>query len=346
MRRAFIACSALLLLACFVATGVAQENSTTFPFTGEVTGSRVNLRMSPDTTSAIVATMKQGSRLVVVGEKDGWYETLPTGNATVWVHKNILNELGDGTGTVLVDGAKMRSDSRITAETLGTLEAGTTVTIKGKNAEWFKIQAPKTIHCWISAKYIDFVEVYDEAELQRRAEREARAKEIKGEIDTRIAEAQKLEAIEDAKPELTQRNYSEVISLLEWVIAESGDALPTTEVESRLQRLNRLQAAIDRVNDAHANLENKMADLEEREQAMVEAQKKAYDEEQQKLKEATFDETGWVYTVGAFFGRPGSHCLKVGGKLVAFLRVPEDSDIDLNKYYEKLVGVALESDHR
>jgi uncharacterized protein YgiM (DUF1202 family) len=88
---------------------VAFEKKS-YPYEGEVTVERLNVRMFPknDQTSIITSVLGLGEKVTVVAEKDEYFQILPPRGSIVWVaSKNIKRDGEKGTATA----ARSRSGS-------------------------------------------------------------------------------------------------------------------------------------------------------------------------------------------------------------------------------------------
>src|SRR5262245_43948873 len=73
-----------------------------FPFEGEVSVERLNVRMVPkaDQTSVIVSILGLGEKVTVVGEREDFYQILPVKGCTAWIFgKNVKRDGPTGTVT-------------------------------------------------------------------------------------------------------------------------------------------------------------------------------------------------------------------------------------------------------
>ncbi len=105
-----------------------------FPFEGDVTVERLNVRMFPkgDQNSIITSVLGLGDKVVVVAEKDEYYQILPPKGSTVFVTaKNIKREGEKGTATTA--DVPVRLDSRVNADVLCTLKEGEAVKVSGEH---------------------------------------------------------------------------------------------------------------------------------------------------------------------------------------------------------------------
>ena len=149
----------------------------------------------------------------------------------------------------------------------------------------------------------------------------------------RLDEGQRLAAVEDARTDVTARNYAEAIAALKDAAADGNEA-EKSQARTALARYEPIQAALNAYTKALAEGKEKIEDL-----------KKEYEERIAKIGPAKhqpidFAFTGWLDTTGKYLiNRPGTHKLIKGDKIECFLVVPEGSKINLNRYFQKMVGV-------
>jgi len=59
----------------------------------KITKERVNIRLGPDTSSAILGKAKLADTVNVLEEKDGWYKITPIPNSFGWVNKKFVSPI-------------------------------------------------------------------------------------------------------------------------------------------------------------------------------------------------------------------------------------------------------------
>jgi uncharacterized protein YgiM (DUF1202 family) len=129
------------------------------PFRGKVTGSNVNIRMSPGREGTIIRVAREGESLLVVGKEVGWYRIAPPENAWVWISAAAVKKTeGD---TLVTRDTALRIDSRMNAPEVGKIEKGAPVKILAEKPDWYKIQAPRSVSMYIHDEYVAFERAYD-----------------------------------------------------------------------------------------------------------------------------------------------------------------------------------------
>ncbi len=303
-----------------------------FPFEGEVAAERLNVRMFPksDSTGVIAAILGIGEKVTVVGEKDEFYQILPTRGCTAWIFARSVKREG-AAGVVASSEAPVRTDSRVNAETLASLKEGEPVKILSEHMGWYKIEAPAAVKYFVAKKYVrpgKAVEVADD----RGARKEAAAPKAAAggvrlpAIEALLDEQRKL--IEEKR--FDDVDFGGVVNAYEQVMQTSADPAVKAEAERLYKSYRELHLVVRTAQEAKK-------DLDERERKILEMGKPKPPEKKE------WAMTGYIDTTGStLFKRPGTHKLVMGGKIMAFLRAKEGDTATMNRLndlYEKYVGV-------
>jgi len=305
-----------------------------FPFEGEVTAERLNVRLfpKPDAATSIVATvLGQGEKLTAVAQKDEFFQILPPKGTSVWVWARHVKKDADDAGTVIGIDVPVRLDSRANADQLGTMKEGAKVKILREHLGWFQIFPPDTVKYFVAKKYVKYlgkataaVTPSDRQVPKALPDAEAQAKWK--EAEELVAEQNALIAAKD----IEKLDFVKVAEAFEAVasLARSDDLRKQAESEAKYYRK---MAAV------YAGIQKSMADARSKIEA-IEAQIR----DRNKPEEKKWEFTGHVDTVGRMFNRPGTHKLVSGGKIVCFLRAKDDSEeirLQMNGFYDRYVGV-------
>ena len=309
-----------------------------FPFQGEVKVSRLNVRLFPktDQSSIIASVLKQGEKVTVIGEKEGFFQILPTRGCTAWVSSRSVER--DGTvGTVFRTGVPVRLDSRINADAVGTLDMGATVEVLGEHLGWLKIVAPHTVKYFVGKRYILEGEAVDPSELPA-------GLEIAGVPAAAVAKADSAARAKLNEAEQIRQDQIALIGAHKVEEVDFTDVIKAYRDAFKLASSKALKAEAER--GVRVSSELQLIWVTHQTQ-VAETSEKYYKEilELQKAKEPvapTFAMTGYVDTVGPLWKRPGSYKLLMGGKIVGFLRLKEGDEQSrrkLNYFYERYVGI-------
>ena len=343
---------AVVALAAMCAGAVAQDakggaekvafEKKSYPYEGEVTVERLNVRMFPknDQTSIITSVLGLGEKVTVVAEKDEYYQILPPKNSIVWVTgKNIKRDGEKGVATA--SEVPVRLDSRINADVLCTLKEGDSVKVVGEHMGWLKIEAPAAVKYFVGKKYvhtskeISAVPVADEKKPAAAPSKKGEAPALGGsdaEARRLIASAQaELERqsrlVEDKKFE--QVDLAGVVADYEAAKDKASTDAVKAEAERGLSRSRELSTILSSA---------KVAILAQSEKNKAELARLA---ELQKAEKSTQFQ-GYIEPTGVLFKRPGTHKLVMNGRIVCFLRMKEGDEKMMglfNNNFQKYVGV-------
>ena len=310
-----------------------------FPFEGDVTVERLNVRMFPkgDQNSIITSVLGLGDKVTVVAEKDEYYQILPPRNSMVFVTaKNIKRDGEKGIATT--NDVPVRLDSRVNADVLCTLKENDSVKVLGEHMGWLKIEAPAAVKYYVGKKYVHLgSEVVPVAAPALPRDGGRKAAPSAGGSD---AEAQAL--ILKAKRELdrqdqliAERKFEEIDFTS--VVADYQAAQAKAQTEPvRLEA----EHGLDRYREISRIWTTAKIQLEERKK--LDADKLRLAEELKKNEPPATMFQGYIDSTGLLFKRPGTHKLVMGGRILCFLRVKEGDDkmmARLNDGYQHFVGI-------
>lgn len=322
---------------------VAFEKKS-YPYEGEVTVERLNVRMFPknDATSIITSVLGLGEKVVVVAEKDEYFQILPPKNSIVWVTaKNIKREGEKGTATA--NEIPVRLDSRVNADVLCTLKENETVKVVGEHMGWLKIEAPAAVKYYVGKKY-----VHTSKDLAAVSVPEGPAAKVSGgkkgepapaaggsDVEARAliagaeADLKRQKALIDAG-KVSEVDFGNIMSDYEAAKAKAQTESVRAEAERGLARFRELNSIIVSAKAAIKANETRRAE------------EAAAREEARKVATPVTQFQGYVDTTGILFKRPGTHKLVMGGRIVCFLRVKEGDEKMMglfNNNYMKFVGI-------
>ncbi|HEY3226029.1 MAG TPA: SH3 domain-containing protein [Planctomycetota bacterium] len=304
-----------------------------FPFEGEVLCENLNVRLAPklDVGVAVVSVLKQGEKVVAVGSSGDFLIVRPPRGASVWIYAKHVKKESDGSGSVIVNDAAVRMDSRVNAEKLGALKEGERVSILKEHLGWYQIAAPDAVKYFVSKKYVRFLAPAAGVALVG-----PEAKEAAGSDAAALAKIREAEGLIDqqrrliADQKLLDVDFSGVVAAFEEAVGLAKTEPVKKQAENDLNAYKNFNALFVGVK---GNLEAT--------QKLLQAQREML-EEKRKGQLSKYDACGYVDTVGLLINRPGAHKLVMSGKIVAFLKVKEGDEemrIRLNNLYGKYVGV-------
>ena len=317
-------------------SGESQSSAAVadFPFEGEVTCENLNVRLAPKTDggAAVVAVLRQGEKVVAVGTSGEFFVVRPPRGASVWIFGKHVKREADGAGTVLVNDAAVRIDSRVNAEKLGALKEGERVTIQKEHLGWLQIAAPEAVKYYVSKKYVKFLQPADGIAIPKDV---AGAADVKGSSDSaalaKLREADEMIKQQNAliaESKISDVSFAGAVAMLEEAVALAKTDPVKRQAENELRIYKRFNDIFEPVKGNWEVAQKLLETL------------RATQEAKWKTQESKFEACGYVDTVGPLFHKPGTHKLVMSGKIIAFLRAnDEEGRIRLNNLFGKYIGV-------
>ncbi len=288
----------------------------------EVTGTVVNVRSGPGIAYGVVTKVMRGSRVTVVGERDGWLKVVMPENEYSWVAGQFVEKGTGDTATVLGDGVNVRAAPSIDADVLGQLSRSVQVLIVEEKQGWIRIKPAPGAVGYISA---DFVK-----ELS--GEASAAATITAEEAVRRFAEAEALYKAEVAKPDFADWDLKKLAALYQPLALGSADRDVRFMAENRLTQIATYQSVQDSLaarKAALADLEDKIAELEAEYARKMEELRKATDEPR-------YLATGVLKKLAISFLPPATHKIEGEDRILFLLH---STDVALDAYLGKPVGL-------
>jgi uncharacterized protein YraI len=131
---------------------VAWSSAAEATYLVKVTGDRVNLRAKPTLTAETVGQVRAGDILIARSFKEEWVEVVPDDKLDFWVHSDFVKN-GEVTATTL----NVRAGAGINYSTVGVLERGDRVDVRGTFGDWLKVAPPLGASLWISGKLVELM---------------------------------------------------------------------------------------------------------------------------------------------------------------------------------------------
>ncbi len=131
---------------------MTHPDSTADGKTGTVTGNVVNLRALPGTNYELVAKLKFGDKVKVVGEKSDWFHVEVPAGAAAWVSSKFL----DKDGKVIPAQLRVRSGPTANHSDYHMLKRGDLVKKAGEPTKdgWQKIEVPAGAAAWAKKEFV------------------------------------------------------------------------------------------------------------------------------------------------------------------------------------------------
>ncbi len=115
------------------------------PVGGEARGSLTPIRMTsiysePNTSSYQIATVNEGTDLILLSQQGEWYKVQMPNRQEGWVHSTVVRKKAYGAGTILTEEVQLRPRPKENAPVLQILPAGTKVQVLQEQMDWVMIQ--------------------------------------------------------------------------------------------------------------------------------------------------------------------------------------------------------------
>ncbi len=160
------------ILTCLVSIGFARQPATasggsqevdtsSFPYTAEITGDDVYIRSGPGTNFYHCGKLNAGDKVKVVGKQFSWSRVLPPAGSFSWISMQYvtINPTDPKIGTVTGDNVRVYAGSDFVkplySTTLqGKLSKGEKVKLLGEQLDdYYKIAPPPFSYLWVSTSF-------------------------------------------------------------------------------------------------------------------------------------------------------------------------------------------------
>jgi len=292
------------------------------PRVGEVIGTVVNVRGGPGIAYAGVTKVLRGSRVTILGERDGWLKVALPENEYSWVSAQFVEKGMGDVGTITGDSVNVRMDASSEAESLGRLNRGFQVRIVEEREGWCRIKPLPGAIGWISADFVKEV-AGETAAAPTIAAEDARKRWDQVEV---------LYKAEVTKENLADWDLEKLVPLYEALAKGSADPDIRLKAQNRLSQLTPYRSflrQLAREKEATALVEKKIKELEERYRKQIEQLRKA-------TEEPRYIATGVLKRLAISFLPPATHKIE-GESRILFLLY--STDVDLSTYEGKRVGL-------
>lgn len=319
MRYLFIA---LFVITPFLA--IAED----FPFTGIVqVGNQLNVRSAPNLEAKPYGRLKNGDRIVVIGEDGEYYKIQYPKQLQAWIASWLLLDNGKNKVDVVArNDVNVRSGPDLRYTDIAKLAKGTKVQIFEVNSKkWAQINPPTEAVAWLSKKYVMVGE-----SLAKTLEREKSEKEAKKLLKMTLMEYN--QALKNQY--ISDEAYQRLKNLFDKTIQINPQSIEAQQAKNYQVRLADFRHA-SRIKDMKKEEDQRYAELQEK-------LKKEYENKLNELKKSQekpvskFQHEGWLDDIGGILFRPATHRLKRGNKTLAYLK---SSTIDLDEYVGKRIGI-------
>ena len=299
-----------------------------YPFIGEINVSNsLNVRNEADPNSKIIGRLKAGDRVIVLGQKNGFYKLQYPKQLQAWMASWLL--LGKGVkkeDTVARDEVNVRSGPSMQYPIIARLKQGSKVQIMkmGKD-HWVQIGSPSRAFAYVSTKYVKAGESVAAHKKKVEQQKESRSKYDAAMLTFQAHLNNK--TINEVEYNVLKQQFDSVIKL-------NPDSSEANLSQSHLIKLAEFRSVI-RMKEMKQEEENKFIEKEReltaKHRKRVEEMKKLAYEEARK-----YEFEGWLDDIGGILFSPATHKLKKGDKVLFYLR---SKTLDLEPYVGKRVGI-------
>jgi uncharacterized protein YgiM (DUF1202 family) len=317
----------------------------------------VNVRTGPGVAYASITKAMRGTRLTVLGERDGWVKIVMPENESSWVSAEFVQKGGENAGTLTGEGVNVRQDPAASGQVLGQLPLGYQVKIVEERAGWYRIKPLPGAVGWVSA---DFIRVVSGPPLTSvsaarpatpagpgagtappaggaaaagatAAGETAAAPAAPSESTKQFEEAEAIFKAEVSKPDIATWDMPKLITLYE-ALAKSPDRDVRFKAENRLSQLN-----------LYKNIQERMA---EGQKTAVEVKERitkldeTFGQQIAELRRATVEPgyvaQGVIRRLAIPYLPPATHKIQGERRILFLLYSP---DLDLSPYEGQKVGI-------
>lgn len=124
--------------------------------TGIVNADVLNFRVEPDLSSKIILQLREGTKVEVLGDLDGWYK-ISFNNITGWVYGKYLSveEESHLKGVISATNVNIRSGPSTENYVLRMLNKGEEVYVTGRSKNWYSIRMDDGLDAWIYGELLN-----------------------------------------------------------------------------------------------------------------------------------------------------------------------------------------------
>lgn len=308
----------------------APKKSAQFsPFIGEVTTMKLNVRILPAVSkdSAVVAILKQGDEVRVLGAANKFYKISAPEGTFVWVYKANVRKEGDSY-FIDSDGSPLRIDCRVNAAQVGVANKGDKLIVLKEYLGWYKVKPPENVRFYVAKRYVKKLREFTTGKVSDSPFDEPKAR--KALCDAKLQEA---DVLRNKQHDLLLQNKIKEVSFESVIKAYEEAALyadePTVKrfAADNARRFKELQNLLIGLQTSVAVYEDQARKAQEIIDQMNKTAKKSY----------TFK--GTLDTVGLLPDRPAGYKLIGDGRIKCFLRFSDADALKASRLYKREVGV-------
>ena len=127
-----------------------------FPFLGEITADKVQVRAGQHQNFEPIGTVNKGEEVVVVGKNFSWYKIKLPPQAESYISANYVEYLRDDIAQVKGTRVNVRAGKDTKFSILGQADKGQLVKVTERFLDWYKIEPLDNTCGWVSEDYLKF----------------------------------------------------------------------------------------------------------------------------------------------------------------------------------------------
>jgi len=145
--------SLFLFFSFFSQAGEVKEK---FPFAGEITSDKVNVRAGQNINFERLCSLSKGEEVVIVDKSYDWYKIKLPESARCYIAERYVRLLSENIGVVSADRVNIRAGQGEGFSVIGQVNQGAKVKIRGEKEGWYEIQPPSGSYGWVNHRFVIF----------------------------------------------------------------------------------------------------------------------------------------------------------------------------------------------
>lgn len=176
------------------------------PFSGQVIGKKVRLRLTPDLDGHVIKELTKGEIFAVEGEQNGYYAVRPPKNSKAYIFRTFVIQ-----DTVEGDRVNVRLYPDMDAPIVTQVNSGQKIpnALVADNTKWLEIDVPRDVYFWISK---DYLEEIGPADLLQKIDN--RKVEVRDKLKTAYfsSQAEMKKPFKEINLELAKEGFTKIIN--------------------------------------------------------------------------------------------------------------------------------------
>jgi uncharacterized protein YgiM (DUF1202 family) len=315
-----------------------------FPAAGEISGDKVHLRSGPHTKFQSLKMLEKGLKITVLGDEGDFYLIKCPAEVPVWISASFLVITGEF-GAVKGTNINLRAKP-VNGDVVGSVSEPTKMKVMEKKDDWIKVEAPVTTKVYVSKSFVKIIVETPKASdtphvkttpSQSPTPVKTPTPTPTDEITKKFENAEKLFAEAEGTKDILAADFSAPMRLYKDILTDPAAAKLHEEAERKIARCDFWLAYQEAARDLKGQKEELQKKLDELKKELERKLKELADERAKKAeKEEEFLATGWVYSIGGVIGKPATHRLVQGGKVLYLLK---SDSFKLDDFWGQFVGV-------